>query len=145
VRAIPHIGKVLQAADPDSGGVATTGGHGPAASLATIEHVLGGPRPALELRTRQAAVGTDVGVLRVEATGVDPANPLAQGLFRLTSGRTRGPRTRSPSTPPWPPRVRGGRPAHPGERDGGDGRHRRGDRPTHGPSCRGCPTSPCGG
>ena len=37
--------------------------------------------------TRQAAVRTDVGVLRVEATGVDPANPLAQGLFRLTSGR----------------------------------------------------------
>src|SRR5204863_8181076 len=32
-------------------------------------------------------VRTDLGALTADATGIDMASPLAQGLFRLTSGR----------------------------------------------------------
>jgi len=85
VTALPGVTHAYQAPDPDSA-FGTTGGHGPAASLATVEQVLG-QRPVQELRTRESVVRTRAGVLRVDATGVDMAGPVARGLFRLTSGR----------------------------------------------------------
>src|SRR5262245_33886059 len=85
VSSLPGVAAAYQAADPDTA-FGTKQGHGPATSLAGIERILG-PRPTLELRTREAVVRTDAGVLRVDATGVDMANPLAAGMFRLTSGR----------------------------------------------------------
>ena len=86
VTAIPHVKAAFQLPDPDQA-FGTDGGDGPVSSLGTIEDVLGGPRPTLEIRDRQAVVRTDAGVLRVDATGVDMTNPLARGLFRLDSGR----------------------------------------------------------
>src|SRR5262245_12586766 len=92
VTAVPNVRHVYQGADPDKI-TDVRGGHGPATSLATIERILGGSRPALELRTRESVVRTDAGVIRVDATGVDMASPLAQGLFTLSAGRY--PRTTS--------------------------------------------------
>jgi len=87
VTTLPHVDRVFQTADPDSGGFGARGGHGPSATLADVEQALGGSRPVTELRTREAEVRTDLGALRVDATGVDMASPLAKGLFRITSGR----------------------------------------------------------
>jgi putative ABC transport system permease protein len=92
VSAVPNSSTVGQAADPDRVS-SVSGGHAPTASLATVQRVLGGGRPATELRTMQSDIRTDLGVLRVDATGVDMNDALAQGLFRLTSGRY--PRTTS--------------------------------------------------
>jgi putative ABC transport system permease protein len=85
VTAIPHVGHVMQTADPDSMFSADGRGGSPA-SWATVRGVLG-DRRAVELETRQASIRTGLGVLRVGATGVDPTDPLTSGLFRLTSGR----------------------------------------------------------
>lgn len=87
ITVLPDTTDVFQSADPDQAN-GTAGGHRPAASLADIERVLGGQRPAFELRTLESAsVRTSLGVLQVTGTGVDMASPLAKGLFRLTSGR----------------------------------------------------------
>src|SRR4051794_21172952 len=86
VTSLPDVAAAYQAPDPDLS-FGTNGGHDPATSLATIRQILGGDRPTLELRTRESVLRTDAGILRVEATGVDMASPLAHGLFRLTSGR----------------------------------------------------------
>ena len=52
VETQPGIGKVFQAADPDTGGFAAEGGHHTApTTLTDIERALGGSRPATELRT----------------------------------------------------------------------------------------------
>jgi putative ABC transport system permease protein len=88
VESVPGSGAVYQAADPDSAwGANGSNRHAPATTLAQIQQVIGGSRPATELRTREAVVRTDAGILRVDATGVDMASPLAKGLFRLTAGR----------------------------------------------------------
>ena len=88
VTALPHTGQVLQLADPDGGGFAArTTGSAAEARWPQLERALGGGRPAIELRTRQVGVHTDLGVLHVVATGVDLNSSLAHGMFRLTSGR----------------------------------------------------------
>ncbi len=88
VETQPGIGKVFQAADPGSGSFAAEGGHHTApATLTDIEQALGGPRPAIELRTAEANIKTRLGVLVVGATSLDLQSPLSHGLFRLTSGR----------------------------------------------------------
>lgn len=88
VTAIPQVKRVYQLPDPDQafGSTGSSDGDRPVASPATIDEILGGSRPTLELRDREAVVRTDAGVLRVDATGVDMSSPLAQGLFRLDSG-----------------------------------------------------------
>jgi putative ABC transport system permease protein len=55
--------------------------------LSELESVLGGDRPAIELRHRQPGIRTELGVLKADALGVDLASPLSRGLVRLTSGR----------------------------------------------------------
>jgi putative ABC transport system permease protein len=87
VQALPGTTSVDQTADPDSGGIATQGGQGDQAGLPEIRAALGGTRPVTELRERQVAVRTDVGVLQADATGLDLRDHLTDGLFRLTSGR----------------------------------------------------------
>ncbi|HET7065977.1 MAG TPA: FtsX-like permease family protein [Nocardioides sp.] len=88
VTVLPHASRVVQTANPDDGGYATAhDSHGSAASLATIQQVLGGPRPAIEVRSGEQAVRTDLGVVQAQVNGVDLASPLANGLYRLTSGR----------------------------------------------------------
>ncbi len=87
VQALPDTRSVFQTADPDSGGTATEGAHGAAASLPSIQAALGGSRPVTELRQRQLGISTDIGTLEVDATGMDVQDPLTDGLFRLTSGR----------------------------------------------------------
>ena len=63
----------------------------------------GASRPAIELRTRQAAVRTDARAARRRRDRRRPGEPAGEGLFRLTSGRAaHGRRTRSRSTPRWP-------------------------------------------
>jgi putative ABC transport system permease protein len=83
ISAIPHAGQVFQEADPDR--VLGVQGQGSTASWPSIEKVLGA-RPHVVLVTAQAAVRTSLGVLQADATGVDMSDPLAKGLFRLTSG-----------------------------------------------------------
>jgi putative ABC transport system permease protein len=87
ITTLPRVDQVFQTADPDGGGFGAQGGHGPAASLADIEGVLGGSRPVTEIRTGEVGVRTDLGVLQVDATGLDLNSPLTRGLYRLTSGR----------------------------------------------------------
>ncbi len=89
VSTVPGVDRVFQTADPDSGGYGAQGGHGTTSmpTLADVRRVWGGSRPAIELRTSEASIRTDLGVLVVGATGVDLQSPLATGLFRLTSGR----------------------------------------------------------
>jgi putative ABC transport system permease protein len=87
VEALPDTTRVLQTADPDSGGISTRGAAGAHATLPEIEAALGGDRPVAEIRESQAEVRTDVGVLQADATGLDLGDPLTGGLFRLTSGR----------------------------------------------------------
>lgn len=93
VTALPNARRVYQIADPDSGGFAARPGHRPGPSLMQIRGVLGGDRPAIELRERQPSVRTDLGVIKVDAIGTDLASPLSEGLVRITSGRF--PRTSS--------------------------------------------------
>src|SRR4051794_36838430 len=87
VTALPHTRQVFQLADPDNGGFVTSGDRPTTTSLGTVERTLGGDRPSTELVTRQVGVHTGLGVLSVDATGLDLADPLARGLYRLTSGR----------------------------------------------------------
>jgi putative ABC transport system permease protein len=87
IQALSDVKSVEQTADPDSGSISTQGAKGAQATLSEIETALGGGRPATEVRESQVGVRTDVGVLRVDATGLDLSDPLTDGLFRLTSGR----------------------------------------------------------
>ena len=84
VDLIPHIGRVLQGLDPDRDASGTIEDHRPAA--VTLEHVRGrsvrdlpGTRTRGQRRHRRGVPGS-----RRRAR---PGAPLAQGLFRLTSGR----------------------------------------------------------
>jgi putative ABC transport system permease protein len=88
ITTVPGVGRVSQTADPDSGGFAARGSHGPVASLDQVRRALGGgDRQATELRAGEVSLRTDLGVLVVDATGVDLGSPLTRGMFRLTSGR----------------------------------------------------------
>ena len=89
VTTLPGVDQVFQTADPDSGGYGARGGRQTSAAppLADVQRALGGSRPAIELRQSDASIRTELGVLVVGATGVDLQSPLANGLFRLTSGR----------------------------------------------------------
>ena len=87
VQALPDTRTVEQTSDPDGFGLLTQRRKGDHATLAEIEKALGEGRPVTELHERQVGVRTDVGVLQVDATGLDQASPLTDGLFRLTSGR----------------------------------------------------------
>lgn len=86
VTVYPGVNRVFQAADPDDAN-GRSHAAGPPASWATIEGVLGTDRPSTEIRIGSVDVRTDLGVLRSGATGVDMNDPLADGLFRLSSGR----------------------------------------------------------
>ena len=85
VSSEPDGGRIVQAPDPGNG--TSSSGHGPAPTLPDVLDALGGRRPATEFRTGGLIVRTSVGALAVHAVGVDLANPLAHGLFRLTRGR----------------------------------------------------------
>jgi putative ABC transport system permease protein len=85
VIAMPDGGHVVQAPDPGDG--MATSGHGPAPTLPEVREALGGPRPATEYRTGGLIVRTPLGTLAARAVGVNLADPLAHGLFRLTEGR----------------------------------------------------------
>jgi putative ABC transport system permease protein len=87
VTTLPGVDSVFQTVDPDSGGYGAQGGRGPAASLEEVERALGGTRPAIELRTGDLSIRSDLGAMGVTATGLDLRSPLADGMFRLTSGR----------------------------------------------------------
>jgi putative ABC transport system permease protein len=87
VAALPMKGPVLQGADPDDGTLSHSGLPARAPSLSEIQTALGPERPVVELRSRQLGIRTDLGVLRVDATGVDLRSPMTTGLYRLTSGR----------------------------------------------------------
>ena len=80
--------QVIQGFDPDEG--YNTVGFDPEADPVTLDDIrsaLGRDLTATETRTSQVRVDTERGVATVEATELDPASPLVQGLFRLTSGR----------------------------------------------------------
>jgi putative ABC transport system permease protein len=87
VRIEPGTAHVAQTADPDNGGYAADGGHGPPTTLADVRRALGGTRPVVEMRSAEVGVRTDLGVLNADVTGVDLTSPLTDGLYRLTSGR----------------------------------------------------------
>src|SRR5262249_17578405 len=89
VTSIPGAGPMVQLPDPSAGGYVPLAGQGrhPAPSLAQVLKALGGGRPPTELVTASTAVRTDAGGVGVMEEGVDLANPLTQGLYRLTSGR----------------------------------------------------------
>ncbi len=83
----PIVGTVYQDFDPDSNmgsdGDGRVGGPG----LADVRRVLGRDARALERRDGFIRMTTDKGVGNAEATEVDLADPLADGLFELTAGR----------------------------------------------------------
>jgi len=87
VRIVDGAEHVAQTADPDNGGYAADGGQGPPTTLADVRRALGGNRPAVEMRSAELGVRTDLGVLNANVTGVDLTSPLTEGLYRLTSGR----------------------------------------------------------
>jgi putative ABC transport system permease protein len=87
VTVLPGASHVAQLPDPDVGVTWSGAPHSTAASLAQIATTLGGRRPAVEVRTRQLGVRTDLGLLQVDATGIDLRSRLAGGLYRLTAGR----------------------------------------------------------
>ncbi|MBC9732513.1 FtsX-like permease family protein [Nocardioides marmotae] len=77
-----------QAPDPDDAAGWSTGGRGaPTPGVAEMEQALGRDVPALPWRQARLAVTTERGVLDAEASEVDLADPLAEGLFRLEDGR----------------------------------------------------------
>ncbi|MCR6033014.1 FtsX-like permease family protein [Nocardioides sp. zg-579] len=77
-----------QAPDPDDVASWSTGGRGaPTPGVAEMEQALGRDVPALPWRQARLAVTTERGVLDAEASEVDLADPLAEGLFRLEDGR----------------------------------------------------------
>ena len=87
VTSLPGASHVAQLPDPDSGAAWSGGAPSTAPSLSQITTALGGHRPAVEVRTGQLSLRTGVGLLQVDATGIDLRSSLASGLYRLTSGR----------------------------------------------------------
>lgn len=82
----PGSGRVLQDADPDDGGMLTTGDALPELGGDEISRMLGGG-PVTELRTSQVRLVSRDGVASAETSQLDLADPLTRGLFTLTSGR----------------------------------------------------------
>ncbi len=88
VTAQPGAGKVLQDFDPNSGSTSGAGGSDQeATSLAQVRATLGREVPATEWVETQLSVDTDRGVIDIGANELDVSSPLADGLFKLTSGR----------------------------------------------------------
>ena len=86
-------GEYLQAADPDENSFSTGGeGESPALTAAEVESALGDAR-LVELRSGELRVVSENGAALAEATEVDLDDPVAAGLFDLTSGRL--PRSRA--------------------------------------------------
>ena len=80
------VSLVDQAPDPDKGISESPGGTTTMASSEDITQVLG-PVRLVELRRGEAQVATDKGATSAEVTEVDLRDPVAEGLFDLTSGR----------------------------------------------------------
>lgn len=78
-----------QSIDPESGGIASAEGDNsiPAPTLRSVLATLGGSRAGLEMTLSQPVVTTKKGRSPVSGTEIDLRDPLAAGLFRLTSGR----------------------------------------------------------
>ncbi len=85
----PGSGSVVQGFDPDRDPSGSVGGSqdDPVVTLETVRSTLGRDVPAAERRDGAVRVDTDRGVLNVEATELDLASPLVDGLFRLIDGR----------------------------------------------------------
>ena len=80
--------RVVQGPDPDDG-VGTSNGAGARRAhrptLADVQEVLGG-RPTMTVEHLATQVKTRVGEASAETYELDPTDPLAAGLFRLTDG-----------------------------------------------------------
>lgn len=83
------IGRAQQSFDPDdaSSGDGTPGRHPDASPLARVRSVLGSDVPAIPLSRGSVSVDTDRGAVYADTTRVDLTDPLAAGLFDVTSGR----------------------------------------------------------
>ena len=83
------IGPVIQAFDPDVNSASAAEGTARATpTLDDVRRMVGGEgAPALERRDGGIALTTSKGVGDAEATEIDLTDPLAKGLFDLTSGR----------------------------------------------------------
>lgn len=84
----PGVGRVFQGPDPDVGGFGSdgTGADGGVLDAAGVSRELDGAR-LLELRSSSVRLTTDDGVAQADLTETDLQDPLADGLFRLVSGR----------------------------------------------------------
>lgn len=81
------VARVQQGFDPDDVSAWQRGkGRGPL-SLDDVETTLGRDVRALEQRTGSVRFATDSGVGSAEVTEIDLGDPMATGLFELTSGR----------------------------------------------------------
>ncbi len=85
----PGSGRVIQGFDPDRDPAGSLGGSqdDPVVTLEAVRSTLGRDVPAAERRDGGVRVDTERGLLNVEATELDLASPLVDGLFRLTDGR----------------------------------------------------------
>jgi putative ABC transport system permease protein len=86
ITAPEGAGEVVQDFD-DEQGASWGGGSSEAATLEAVRETLGRDVPATELREGGVRVDTERGVVDAEATELDVASPLVDGLFRVTSGR----------------------------------------------------------
>jgi len=88
IQAAPGTGRVLQGFDPDEGSSWDEPGDGETGvTLEMVRAAIDRDVPATEWREEGLRVDTERGVVGVEATELDVASPLVDGLFRLTSGR----------------------------------------------------------
>jgi putative ABC transport system permease protein len=86
ITAPPDAGKVIQDFD-DEAGASWGGGSSAALTLETVRETLGRDVPATEVREGGVRVDTERGVVDAEATELDVASALVDGLFRVASGR----------------------------------------------------------
>ncbi|MCW2793899.1 MAG: transporter permease, partial [Nocardioides sp.] len=80
------IDRVVQAPDPDQGSSSDGSRSAAPPTAEEISGLLGGAR-LVEMRTGETSVVTTKGEAYTEGTELDLRDPVAEGLFRLTSGR----------------------------------------------------------